>query len=259
MSRAEYLKKWADANKERIREYGRRYYLKNKEMIREKTDVWKAANRNATCEMTKRSQAKHPEKVAARRIRYRAENRERLLAEAKAYREKNREALNEQNRLHQLRKRGRTPEQAEAWKAERARVQATGLKWSQRNKEWVRTYSRIRLKTNPHFAMKVRLCARMYAWFRKSGSRKSIRTRELIGIDYEGFVAHIEALFQPGMSWENRSEWHLDHILPCASFDLTDVDQQKVCFNYKNIQPLWAMDNMKKGDKVPTQSEFQLT
>ena len=51
------------------------------------------------------------------------------------------------------------------------------------------------------------------------------------------------------MTRQNQGEWHIDHIKPCAAFDLTDPKQQKECFNYKNLQPLWAQDNIKKSDK----------
>ena len=51
------------------------------------------------------------------------------------------------------------------------------------------------------------------------------------------------------MSWNNYGEWHVDHIKPCAKFDLSEEEQQKKCFNYKNLQPLWGEDNLKKGDK----------
>ena len=49
------------------------------------------------------------------------------------------------------------------------------------------------------------------------------------------------------MNWGNRKKWHLDHIRPCASFDLSDINQQKECFHYSNFQPLWAKDNISKG------------
>ena len=62
-------------------------------------------------------------------------------------------------------------------------------------------------------------------------------------------MEHIEKQFKPGMTWERYGEWHVDHIRPCASFDLTDPEQQTICFNYENLQPLWAIDNMKKGAK----------
>ena len=52
------------------------------------------------------------------------------------------------------------------------------------------------------------------------------------------------------MSWDNQGEWHIDHIIPCASFDLTNEEEQEKCFHYTNLQPLWAIDNMVKGCKI---------
>jgi len=52
------------------------------------------------------------------------------------------------------------------------------------------------------------------------------------------------------MTWSNYGKgWHIDHIKPCASFDLSNPEQQKICFHYTNLQPLWAIDNIKKGAK----------
>lgn len=54
------------------------------------------------------------------------------------------------------------------------------------------------------------------------------------------------------MSWANYGYygWHVDHIIPCSVFDLSEPEQQKICFNYKNLQPLWAIENMKKSCKL---------
>jgi len=52
------------------------------------------------------------------------------------------------------------------------------------------------------------------------------------------------------MSWNNHGEWHIDHIKPCTSFDLSKLSEQKKCFHYKNLQPLWAKDNLSKGAKI---------
>ena len=61
------------------------------------------------------------------------------------------------------------------------------------------------------------------------------------------------------MSWSNygtgwygkgMSEWHVDHIIPLTSFDLRIPEQQKLCFHYSNLQPLWALENLVKHDKV---------
>ena len=73
----------------------------------------------------------------------------------------------------------------------------------------------------------------------------------LLGCSIEVARFHLECQFTKGMSWDNYgyNGWHIDHIRPCASFDLTDSEQQKQCFHYTNLQPLWAEDNLKKGDK----------
>ena len=60
----------------------------------------------------------------------------------------------------------------------------------------------------------------------------------------------IENLFQKDMSWENYGKWQFDHVLPCSSFDLSNDEQIKECFNWKNLQPLWKEDNLKKSDKI---------
>ena len=52
------------------------------------------------------------------------------------------------------------------------------------------------------------------------------------------------------MSWDNYGKWHIDHIIPCASFDLADETQQRLCFHFTNLQPLEASENMRKGCKI---------
>jgi hypothetical protein len=75
--------------------------------------------------------------------------------------------------------------------------------------------------------------------------RSDCALRSLIGCSKSGLVARIEAQFIPGMSWENygRGGWEIDHIKPCASFDLTDPAQQAACFHFTNLRPRWASDN----------------
>lgn len=82
-----------------------------------------------------------------------------------------------------------------------------------------------------------------------NGRLKSGRTLDLLGCSLGDFRSYIEKQFQPGMSWDNRGlkGWHLDHKRPCASFDLTDPEQQRICFHYSNIQPLWALENKRKS------------
>jgi len=81
---------------------------------------------------------------------------------------------------------------------------------------------------------------------------KKNKTLNLIGCDLDFLKKHIENQFKSGMSWNNwgRYGWHLDHIKPCASFNLTKDEEQKKCFNFINLQPLWAIENLKKSNKT---------
>jgi hypothetical protein len=78
---------------------------------------------------------------------------------------------------------------------------------------------------------------------------KSIKTLELLGCTVEDLRLFLEAEFVDGMTWENYGKWHIDHIQPCASFNIEDPEEQKKCFHWTNLQPLWAKDNLKKGAK----------
>jgi len=79
------------------------------------------------------------------------------------------------------------------------------------------------------------------------GTNKSDNTLALIGCSPEKLKLYLETKFEDGMSWDNYGDWHIDHIKPCCSFDLTKESEQRACFNYKNLQPLWAKDNLRKG------------
>ena len=83
------------------------------------------------------------------------------------------------------------------------------------------------------------------------GTDKSKKSFEYLGIpNIEFFWNHLEKQFKPGMTRENHGLWHVDHILPCSSFDLTKPEEQAKCFHYTNLQPLWASENLAKGSKI---------
>jgi hypothetical protein len=83
------------------------------------------------------------------------------------------------------------------------------------------------------------------------GVKKNNRTFSLLGYTKYELKAHLESQFTEGMSWDNMHLWHIDHIRPVASFDFdsTDHPEFKECWALKNLQPLWAKDNMSKAAK----------
>lgn len=83
------------------------------------------------------------------------------------------------------------------------------------------------------------------------GSKHYSKFKEHVGCSYEQLVEHLESQFVEGMTWENYGlrGWHIDHIKPVCSFDHTDTDEVRECWHYSNLQPLWAIDNWKKGGR----------
>lgn len=73
----------------------------------------------------------------------------------------------------------------------------------------------------------------------------------MLGCDWATLASHMEARFQPGMSWDNRGKWHVDHIIPLDSAK-TPEEMERLC-HYTNLQPLWAADNIRKSDRIPSQ------
>lgn len=79
-----------------------------------------------------------------------------------------------------------------------------------------------------------------------------IKLSKKLGCDRETFKTHIESQFKPGMTWENHGVygWHIDHIYPLSIAIKEGIDSFKKACHYTNLQPLWAIDNLKKGNKV---------
>lgn len=124
--------------------------------------------------------------------------------------------------------------------------------WIKANRPKVAASVRKRLSINPLARITKRLRDRLYQKVKRAGANKAAPTMELLGCGMDEFKAYLAEKFQVGMTWDNhgRFGWHIDHIKPCSSFDLTDPEQQRACFHYTNLQPLWWSDNLSKSDKI---------
>ena len=111
-------------------------------------------------------------------------------------------------------------------------------------KEWIND----KRKNDLEFKILDNLRHRIKEAIKAGESYKSERTLKLLGCSIAKVKKHLESQFSSTMKWDNHGEWHIDHIRPCSSFDLLDIDQQKLCFNWRNLQPLEGSENNAKRD-----------
>ena len=120
--------------------------------------------------------------------------------------------------------------------------------WYSKNRDKINENERNRRKNDIEYKIKKNLRRRVNQVITRDC--KSTSTIELLGCSVYNFLKYMESKFIDDMSWDNYGQWHIDHIVPCSSFDLTDLEQQKLCFHYSNLQPLWARDNLAKSNKL---------
>lgn len=108
-----------------------------------------------------------------------------------------------------------------------------------------------RVHATPQGMIAHRVRCRMRSIFKNRGRCKPDTSQRLMGCSWAELEKHIEAQFEPGMSWENSSEWHIDHKMPLASFNLEIVGEEKKACHFSNLQPMWAVDNWRKSDRLP--------
>jgi hypothetical protein len=134
-------------------------------------------------------------------------------------------------------------------KSERGRM--ISAKWSNENREHKRERRRLydikRRAIDP--AYKVLTNYRSYLVRVLKGNFKTDKTKQLLGCTGEELKDYLESRFIKGMSWSNYGEWHVDHIRPIKSFDKSNTLEVCECFHYTNLQPLWRLDNLRKGSR----------
>ena len=118
-------------------------------------------------------------------------------------------------------------------------------KWKEKNPN----YEKERYATNYLYKLSCVLRSSTYRGFKKKGYKKNTKTAKILGASFEVVSKHIERKFTKGMNWNNQGEWHIDHIIPLASAS-TEEELFKLC-HYRNLQPLWAKDNLEKQAKIP--------
>lgn len=183
---------------------------------------------------------RNKEKLKDRRIDYYYENREEEIEKSKRY-----NRINKEKRSVYLKKYS---------KLNKEKIRECRLKYHKGEHyiEYQKRYHKWRKRIDLNFKITTQLRTRMWIAINASGGCKGDTTFKLSGCSINELRIYLESLFQEGMSWKNHSVygWHIDHIKPCCSFDLTKEEEQKKCFHYTNLQPLWAEENWMKNGKV---------
>jgi hypothetical protein len=184
---------------------------------------------------------KNKKKIAKKTKTYRKKNIVNIKTRKREYYLENKEHIDQKNKLYEIQNKEKMVKYRKSYYI--------------KNKTLIHEKQSLYLSNNIQARIKHNLRIRTRHVLK--GKIKSGTTIDLLGCQPEFLISYIEKQFKEGMTWDNygRKGWHIDHILPCASFDLTDPEHQRKCFHYTNLQPLWAADNIRKSDKVPDISQ----
>jgi hypothetical protein len=121
-----------------------------------------------------------------------------------------------------------------------------------RMNDWARAnsvrYLRERRQSDPLFAFKIKTRNLIRKAFDRNGFTKRSKSNDILGCSWSEFISHMEKQFKEGMTWQNRGEWHIDHIIPLAT--ATCEDDIIRLNHFTNLRPLWAEENLRKSDKL---------
>ena len=122
--------------------------------------------------------------------------------------------------------------------------------WYKKNPSYLKEWMKNKRKNDVNFKIASYYRNRVLRALKNYSKGKQLKTIELIGCSIDELKKHLEINFKEGMTWENYgyNGWHVDHIIPCSKFNLSNIEEQKKCFNFKNLQPLWAYENFKKSN-----------
>lgn len=138
---------------------------------------------------------------------------------------------------------------AEYYKKHKENILKKVKQYASTHKEKITNNAKKRWDSDPFYKCKKTIRNMITCVFSKTNYTKRTKTAQIIGCSFEKFKSHIESQFKPGMSWENRHLWHIDHIMPVSM--AKTYDEVVRLNNYKNLRPLWAHENRSKSDKIP--------
>lgn len=239
---------YAEKNKEALVLKAKEYYEKNKEEISRRQKAYYKRTQPERQKKIREYTEKNKEATAAYKKRYYEENKEKIRAYKKEYQARNSKRLSAISREH--------------YKKNKDARKKLRKDYYEKNKDEIIkksvAYIRKRYAKDPAYRLNRNLRSRLYNAIRSQHAKRTRRTFELVGCSEEFLRAHLEAQFDDNMTWDNYGPyWHVDHILPCSSFDHNDPEQVAACWNWSNLRPLEGGQNIRKSNKTPTNEELE--
>lgn len=229
---------------ERVRLKRKEYNNSHVKENSQKRKEWRKAN----SDRDKLASARAYEKMKLDPDRLKA-HREYSRVAADKWRKENIEKARKYAREYEARNKEKRNKKSREWgRKNKDKVKLFQIEFRKNNSGYHSEYTRNRCITNSLFALKLRVRGRTKKAFFNQGFKKHSKTGVMVGCSWEYLQAHIEQQFTEGMSWANRDQWHIDHIVPLASAK-TEERLIELC-HYTNLQPLWASENMSKGSKI---------
>lgn len=222
----ECTKKYLLMNKEKIANYKKNYHKSDKYKELSKNKYSK--NKEIILKKNKDYSDENKESISDNKKKYYQENKEEILLKRKEYYEK----LSNDPELKTIR---------------RKKVRLYSKRYREKNKDILS--ERIKNRKKNDFLFKITESIRTLIWLsiNKRGYKKNSKTYKILGCSFDEFKEYIESQFKDNMCWENYGEWHLDHKIPIS---WAETEDQIYELNYySNFQPLWAFDNLSKGNK----------
>lgn len=198
-------------------------------------EVWTTHEARAQKLANKKSWKKrNPEKVSAQYARAKERRRD-------AFSEWYKAATTDRDKLWAYVSKNAPPPAKARGKPDREKLR------KERNRRiWLKRVERA--KSDPLVAARLRLRKSVGESFRRTSDRKTKKTEQLLGCSFAEAKRIIESRFLPGMSWDNRHLWHLDHRVPISI--AKSVREVELLNHIDNLFPIWEKDNLKKGDKL---------
>jgi hypothetical protein len=254
---AERKRRYEIENIDKIKEKRKKYFQENRDTISNRNKQYVILNKEKVSESRKRYTERKKEQISINGKIYRKKNRDRLIKKSNDYYYKNKDIISQKNKEYRNR-----PEVKQRRKIidklYKEKNKEKLKKYREDNKLKIREYSRIKnnekSRTNISFRILKNLRSRIRFALKKGQIKKADTTENLLGCTVPEFRTYFTSLFTKDMSWNDfmSGKIHIDHIIPCSKFDLTDEAQQRICFHYTNLQPLWGTDNLRKGTKIIT-------